>query len=645
MYRCLVRHIPWLLVLAACGGSSNSNSTDPAKNPLGDGTSVLPFPSSLYEKADAGSPTGVVLDLPMGALPDASGTPFDPTRLDLKTGWPASLSILWAVPDGIDHSALIGIDAIDTSTAEGGSTVLVDMTTGERVAHWAEVDANVTDDLSKQVIYVRPAQRLTGGHRYAVGFRDTIHHADGSALTPTAAFRDVLDDKASGHARLDAARPRLREAIAALETAGLPREHQLVAWDFTVEDDSAAIADAVTARDRALAAAGALGANLTYTVTSDGGTINNDPRLVRRIDFDFQSPSVAGPKFDGFHRDADGKPVVMGMETAHAHIMVPPCATTSNKAGVIIFGHGFFGSLDEIRTSEHLRQLAADGCYVVAGTRWEGFTIDDEPNALLALNDLNQGYGFGERIWQGMVNTIVLEQLLRGKLATDLLGGIVDPSRVMFYGISNGHILGSTFVAYDPAITRAVLQVGGASWSQLFERSKNWAAFGAPLKGVYDERDQVIMQQVLAMQLELVDGATVAPGQVPDVPAKELFMQTSHNDCQVPNVASFYQARSLGMTLITPSVVDVSGVATAATATGRGWVIVDEKPSPMPPADNTTFAYDNQAHGNPRKRAAVQQMILDFFSTGIIHSTCTTGACDCAAGNCGALQQPMYGGS
>jgi hypothetical protein len=606
---------------------------------------VLPFPSSLYEKANAASPTGVTLDIPVGALPDASGSAFDPTRLDLRTGWPASISILWAIPAGIDKSALIGYDHIDASVADGGSTLLVDMTTGQRVAHWAEVDANVTDDLSKQVIYIRPAQRLAGGHRYAVGFRDTIHHADGSTLAPTAAFRDVLADKPSGHARLDAARPRLREAITALETAGLPREHLVVGWDFTVEDDMAAIADAVTARDRALAAAGPLGANLTYTVTSDQGTSNGDPRLVRRIDLDFQTPSIAGPKFDGFHRDADGKPVVMGMETAHAHIMVPPCATTTNKAGIIIFGHGFFGSLDEIRTSEHLRQIAADGCYVVAGTLWEGFTVNDQPNALLALNDLNQGYGFGERIWQGMVNTIVFEQLLRGKLATDLLGGIVDPSRVVYYGISNGHILGSTFVAYDPAITRAVLQVGGASWSQLFERSKNWAAFGAPLKGVYDERDQVIMQQVLDMQLSLVDGATVAPGQVPGVPAKELFMQTSHNDCQVPNLASFYQARSLGMTLITPSVVDVYGVPTASTATGRGWVIVDEDPAMKPPADNTTFSYDNEAHGNPRNRPQVQQMIRDFYSTGTIHSTCTGGTCDCGAGNCGALEVPMYGGS
>ena len=117
---------------------------------------------------------------------------------------------------------------------------------------------------------------------------------------------------------------------------------------------------------------------------------------------------------------------------------------------------------------------------------------DDIPNALLALNDLNKGWGFGERIFQGMVNTIALEQLLRGKLATELFvdgqgRSIVDPTRVYFLGVSLGHVLGATFFAYDPFITRGVLNVGGANWALMFERSNSWAAYGLPLKSTYDD--------------------------------------------------------------------------------------------------------------------------------------------------------------
>lgn len=100
---------------------------------------------------------------------------------------------------------------------------------------------------------------------------------------------------------------------------------------------------------------------------------------------------------------------------------MPPCATKTNKAGILIYGHGFFGNLDELRNGEYLRDLSQNGCLVIAGTVWVGFSSDDTSNAALALNDLNHGIAFGEHGWQGIVDFIAREQLLRGKLASDLL--------------------------------------------------------------------------------------------------------------------------------------------------------------------------------------------------------------------------------
>src|SRR5262249_11377288 len=143
--------------------------------------------------------------------------------------------------------------------------------------------------------------------------------------------------------------------------------------------------------------------------------------------------------------------------TAHAYIMVPPCAASNNKAGILIYGHGFFGSLQESRDAEYLRDLmSTNGCLIVGATIWTGFSQDDIPNALLALNDLNQGAHLGERGFQGVLNNIALVTLMRGKLAAEVLkdagGSYVDMPHVFFLGISMGHILGSVFVAYDPAI-------------------------------------------------------------------------------------------------------------------------------------------------------------------------------------------------
>ncbi len=635
-------------LLVACGDDAIDVPAE--ANPLGTTANILPYPSSLYEVSDG---AGVRLDVPVGAFPTntVTMTDLDTAPLAKRKGWPASSTILWAVTGGADPAGFVGHRSIADSLTDASATVLLDMTTGERVAHFAEVDVNELDIFDHQAVYIRPAARLAGGHRYAVGIRNSLHARGGGPLPVSAGFQAVLDDRDTGHERLDRARPRLREAIAALETVGVARDQLVVAWDFTVEPDDAAIADPVAARDAALDAMGALGANLTYTVTSDMGTVNNDPRLARRIELDYTAPAVTGEAHVGFFRDASGTPIAMGTMATKAYVMIPACATFNNKAGLLIYGHGIFGGLNEVRNGEYARDLAQDGCLIVAGTVWTGMSNDDIPNALLALNDLNKGWGFGERIFQGMVNTIALEQLLRGKLATDLFidgqgRSIVDTSRMYFLGVSMGHVLGSTFMAYDPFITRGTLNVGGANWALMFERSNSWAAYGLPIKSSYDTLlDAVIMEQVLQMALQPSDGATVAGIAVPNTPEKHLLLQTSLDDASVPNVASYYHARSLGVDLLSTSIATPFGMRAAVeSSTASALVVVDEKPPQKPPETNEVFNFNSIAHENPRRRTLLQQQMRDFWSTGTISNTCT-GPCDCAGGACGTLRTAMYGGS
>ncbi|MEP6865562.1 MAG: hypothetical protein ABJE66_33390 [Deltaproteobacteria bacterium] len=643
------------LLVAACGDDATSDFpvATPEHNPLGTNDEILPFPSSLYETADPTSPTGYVLSVPVGAFPKnaTTGAPFDPTPLARRHGWSPVTTILWAAPGGVDPATLTGQDDMATSITLASSTLILDVTANQLVAHFAEVDVNEQDHLSNQAVYLRPAQRLTGGHRYAVAITKAVKANGGKDLARTPAFQSVLDNRDFGHVLLDRDRPRLRDAIAALEATGLAEKDLLVAWDFTVNDDAATIHDALAARDVALAAMGQGGSNITYTITSDTGTVNGDPRIARRIELDFQAPAVTGPALAGFYRDPTGSVIATGMMTAHAFIEVPPCATSANgKSGVLIYGHGFFGSLQEARDAEYLRDImSSDGCLIVAATLWTGMSQDDIPNALIALNDLNQGWGFGERIFQGIINNITLEQLVRGKLADEVLidtgGSLVDVPHTFFLGISMGHILGSVFMAYDPAIQHGVLHVGAANWSLLFERSDKWSVYGVPLKGSYDTLlDADIMEQVLEIEMEPADGASVAGLAIPGTPDKSLLMMTSLHDAQVPNLAGFYQARSLGLTLLQPSsVVTPYGFDGKTPDLTRAYVIVDEHPDPEPPPDNAVISFDNNAHENPRRRAGLQEMMKLFWSYGEAMQTCT-GACDCAAGNCGVLQMPMYGG-
>jgi hypothetical protein len=625
-----------VVVLIGCGGDGGS-AVAPECNALGSTGCVLPWPSAVYQRADSTSPTGVRLDLPIGALPvNFDGIAIDPARINQRTGFSPMSQILLTFPGGVDGSNLVGQGDIGASLTDASPTVIVDMATGERVAHFAEIDVNELDKLDEQVLYLRPATRLNGNTRYAVAIKKTLRGTTGGELESPAGFRAMRDGDASGHARLDAVRARFPDIFAAI---GIPKDDLVVAFDFQTADDQTLMADPLAARDAAMAVVGN-GDSVAYTIKTD--TPNPDPGIARIIRLEYVTPQIADLTGKGFHRGADGKVVVNGTTTTTASIVVPSCATAGNKAGTVIYGHGFFGGLDE-STGGYIRSFAKATCNVVVGGLWRGMSSDDIADALLALNDLNKMHGFGERIWQGMVDFMTLTKLARGKLATEVLGDIVDPARTWYYGISQGHILGSTFYAYDPTLTRAVLGVGGANWGVMFERSNNWSAYSLPLKGAYGGvMSSIILQQVIEMGLELVDGANVAPairaGGVPGAaPNKQYLQQMSMGDCAVPNLASEYQARTLGFPLLASSAKTPYGFTpTAGPITGSAFVIMNEAPTPLPPATNETFNYDNVAHENLRRRQAAIDQIVRFTTTGEIATFCT-GTCDCAAGNCGPL--------
>ena len=124
----------------------------------------------------------------------------------------------------------------------------------------------------------------------------------------------------------------------------------------------------------------------------------------------------------------------------------------------------------------------------------------------------------------------------------------------------------------------------------MFERSRNWSVYGLPLKNTYRDAADVLRDGAGARdgRSSPVDGATYAGATIPGTQPKQLLMMTSRDDCAVPNVAGFFQARSLGLKLVMPSVLVPFGFETRAGAqrAQRGDVIVDEHPTPVPPETN-----------------------------------------------------------
>ena len=104
-----------------------------------------------------------------------------------------SASIFTAFPVRVDPANLVGWADYPDSLTDASPTVVLDMETGMRVAHFAEVDANADSSLDDQALYIRPAYRLRPAARYAVAIRKTLKAEDGATETV-----EVYQDGADG---------------------------------------------------------------------------------------------------------------------------------------------------------------------------------------------------------------------------------------------------------------------------------------------------------------------------------------------------------------------------------------------------------------------------------------------------------------
>jgi hypothetical protein len=637
-----------VLALGACSSDTSLPVLAPC-NPLGIDHCMTPWPSSVFEVEDSSSITGRRLAIPEGTLPtnlDNAGT--DPAGWNVADGFSPAAPMVMSWKGGVSPAGLPPPDNFDLSLAADSPTVILDMTTGIRVAHFAEVDAQAADQPDSQALLLRPAARLTGGHRYAVGITNRVHAKDGSDLAVPPGFAALRDHKNTDHALLEAMRPRFAEVLDALDAAGFPEDDLVVAWDFTVASDEFVHRDMIAARDRAIAAIDTH--PIRFTITGDA-PIDDGKVIQRKLTGTLDAPlfltqggqAIAGTRVA---RDDAGLPALQGFYQIPFTAIVPACAYTA-KAPVpmVLYGHGLFGSSGE--TAGGVQQTtAAQLCAVFVGTDLRGMSEIDLPAAARALTELARADEAMEVIEQGLVNHITLVRAMRTSFTQELFvdpakptRSLVDPAQVFYYGLSQGAIMGTSVMAYEPTMTRAALGVGGANYSTLLERSADWKLYRTILSGAYpDPLDITLAVSLFQMRWDKVEGAgvanTVLSGTSTGVPPKQILMQIALGDEQVPNLGSYWQARTMGLPILGPTPTTPWGltVQPSPLASGSALVIMDGG-APPPPVANLP-APDYGMHNLTRNQPAARQQIQAFFTTGQIINECD-GACVCQSGACG----------
>ncbi len=636
------------LALAACGsdGKDAGVLSIAECNPLGGNGCITPWPSNLYTTADSTSATGIRIDVPMGALPtNADGYAIDPVVINDFDGFSVAAPILYSYDQGIDGSNLVPNSRFEDSITDASPTTIINMSTGERVVHFAELDIREKELFGRQALYMRPAVRLEPKTRYAVAIRKTLKARDGSEIPVSDGFAAVLSGKSTKHERFETYRADLDEALTAVESAGIPRDELLVAWDFTTGSDERIRRDLTAARDKTLADSGVDGANLSYVLDEDDPNHNE---VFRRVHGTFKVPTFLshGAAFRGgvtVLRDSEGLPTTDGMHDVGFSALIPHCARDSaEKVGIIVYGHGLFG--DEYQASGgSTRPLAGQMCSIVIGTIMRGMSERDVPSVLLTLNDFNRADQIFDVLIQGIMNHIALVQAIRGPMAKTLFvdsegGPILDIDNISYYGLSQGHIFGTTVTAYDPHIKRAVLGVGGANYSMMLERSLDWPTYRTVVIGAYvDPLSVAIILNLMQTRWDTTEPTNVVsdlPGNpIPGTPPKEFLLHMAVGDDEVPNISTEYQARTMGIPVLAPAVYKPYGIDEVAGPLTSALVIFDGGDGPIPLGNEPPP--ENDAHSLTRKTQAGKDQIQHFLETGEIIHTCGEGQiCDCTIGAC-----------
>ncbi len=595
-----------------------------------------PFPSNVFTRSDAGSPTGRRLQLAPATMPrgskDASGPPDLWNRAD---GFSPGLAMMAHLP-GATVTGLPSPWNIAESLAEDCPTVVLDAETGERVPHFAELDMS-HDDPERRTFKIRPVVRLDDATRYIVAIRH-VQGADGMPLAPSPVFqalRDVTDlpDEPSVATR----RPLYADIFAKLAAAGVPRDDLQLAWDFTTASREYNTAGMLKMRDEALAMVGTAGP--AYTLTSV--VENPAEHIALKVEGMMTVPLYLDQPGPGarFVVGPDGLPQQNGTAEYKFTVVVPPSALTSPGAP-LQYGHGLLGSGgNEIQLPFRVK-FADTYNYVLFAVDWVGMASDDLPH-ILSLIDQGRISDFAsvvERGQQGLVNALLAMRLVRGDLANDpalQLSGtpVIDPSVGHYHGNSQGGIFGGTYMALTTDVSRGMLGVPGQPYNLLLNRSKDFDPFFDLLVNAFP--DGLDQQFVLALFQMLWDhsepnGYTsyIRNNLLPGTPTHEVLLQVAIGDHQVSTLGAHIMARAVGGVVnLGPTNREVWGLDVASGPhTGSAMIeyefgLAQEPTTNIPPSDG------EDPHGKVRRLPSAEQSLDQFLRTGVIESFCD-GPCD-----------------
>ena len=621
-------------------------------DPLDTRQCLLPFPSDALTVIDDTSVTNRRVAFPAGELPtNSSGIDIDPMAWNRNDGFSANSPLLTWIDDfDPQASKLPSWTDLASSLSADSSVVLVDTTSGDRIPLWAEVDVDsATDD--GQLLVVRPAISLAPATTYAVGLRNLVT-TDGTPVEPSPMFVVHRDGLATDIAEVEARRDEFESTFDALDAAGAVRNDLQLAWSFTTASVANTTDVILHMRDETLAGLGTTAPEFDITSVTE----NPEPGLARLVEGTYSVPNwMTGDGGPGtaLNRGADGLPEINGVVQApFACEIADNVWNGTGPAHAVMYGHGLLGSHLEVDAG-NIVAMSNEHDALYCATKWAGFSEDDIPTAVAALQDFSNFPTFVDRMSQGLINQLVLGRLMLADngltIEPEFLrpdgSAVLDNSELYFDGNSQGGIMGMALAAISTDLRRAALGVVGMNYSTLLPRSVDFDVFETILVPAYpDPVDRAIGLAAIQMLWDPAEGAGYVRHVVSDplagTPPKDVLMHVAFGDWQVSELTAMVAARTMGVPIHRPVTADGRsreldpgwGLDTLDYGEATSALVVWDSGSDPIPIDAVPPSTSRDPHGDPRNDPQARRQKAAFLFDGELIDVCDADACTADAG-------------
>ena len=548
-----------------------------ACNPLGGSSCMVPFPSDYYTVVDHQMPSGRKVLFPEAAMPaNHVGIHISPSAYSRNDGFSPGASLLVHVAGlSLAQSGIPGVGDVGTSLKSRAGVVLLDETTGRRLAYWGELDARDSNPATK-LLMIHPATNLPEGHRIAVALTN-VKTAAGRVIGPGRAFAAVRGSRSPPAGTTDAFLLHERSLVGYLGARGVPLSHLNVAWDFTVASTKNLTGYAIEMRDVAMSELGT-GAPAFAVTQVTNFTRTQNPNVVRQVTGTFAVPSflnVPGGGFgsvlnigkDGLPQQIPGNQQEAAFRLSRTKVdrhLDDHCGNRRTRTsrplrgGAVQRGH-----------KDRQRERLGHGEPLQHGPVRDQLGGPDRQRGAGRCRSAGRSLELHhppDQLTQSLINALYLGRLMGSPTGFDTSAAFrvgdgipfIDTSAPLtYYGNSEGSLAGGALTAISTSFRRAVLGVPSMDYDILLDRSADFVAFNDVFEAAYGGADnrQVILDllQMLWDRGETDGYAEQMTGGLPGTPSHQVLLQMGFGDHQVSNFTTITEARTIGAAIHRPA--------------------------------------------------------------------------------------------